>query len=66
MINEHKRQQLEAKANAKLADLQEKNPDCNFSVLVYDAGTREGEVVVQKENPEGQITDYVIGSAQEH
>lgn len=65
MINERKLQQLEEKAREKLTGLQTKNPDCIFGVVIYDAGNREGEVVIQKEKPGGEITDYVIGSADE-
>lgn len=65
MINERKRKELEEKAGEKINGLQEKNPNCTFRVVVYESGTREGEVVVQKEKPDGEITDFVIGSAQD-
>ena len=65
MINEQKRQVFEEEAGKRMAVLQADNPDCSFSVVVYDSGIREGEVVVQKEKPRGEITDYVIGSANE-
>lgn len=66
MINEQKRQMLEGEAEKRMTGLQTENPDCSFSVVVYDSGIREGEVVVKKEKPSGEITDYVIGSANEH
>ena len=56
---------FEEEANEKMKDLVLKNPHCIFGVVVYDAGTREGEVVIQKEKPSGEITDYVIGCANE-